>query len=421
MKHGLFVFALLLLAAFVGYTATSQSTRTLTVFAAASLTDAFEEIATDFEAANSGVEVVYNFGGSSALAVQLVEGAPADVFASANARQMQVVQDAGLIDGSPRAFVKNRLVLAVPIDNPAGISDLGDLANTGVKLVVAAPDVPVREYTDTMLERMSASPSYGEGFREAVLANVVSEEDNVRQVVVKVSLGEADAGIVYLSDITPDVSTQVLTFAIPDAFNTIATYPIATINTSVNAELAQAFIDSLLSDAGQNTLVNWGFLSVRIPDLPVTVILPEAGRLLVDGQVLNPLELSVEDLRTNYASQTVEVTYLSGEESVTESFTGVLLWDIVNTAQVNTNADVRNDKLSLFIVATGTDGYQAVISWGEIDPEFGNEATLVAFERDGQPLDGGSLRLIVPSDRSDGRYVQMLASLSIRDAPKLTE
>jgi molybdate transport system substrate-binding protein len=139
--------------------------------------------------------------------------------------------------------VKNRLVLIVPVDNPANIQSLHDLANEGVKLIVAAPDVPVRDYTNTMLDRLAADPGYGEAYRNAFMANIVSEEQNVRQVSAKIALGEGDAGIVYLSDVTPDIADQVIALPIPDSLNTIATYPIAVTNDSVNAELAQKFIN----------------------------------------------------------------------------------------------------------------------------------------------------------------------------------
>lgn len=399
----------------------AQDSQTLTVFAASSLTDAFTEIADAFKAANPGTDVIFNFASSSDLATQLAEGAPADIFASANSRQMQVAQDAGRIAGSPSTFVKNRLVLIVPADNPANIQSLHDLANPGVKLVVAAPDVPVRDYTDTMLERLAADPSYGEDYRTAVMGNVVSEEQNVRQVSAKIALGEGDAGIVYRSDVTPDIADEVIALPIPDSLNTIATYPIAVTNDSANAELAQAFIGYVLSDAGQDTLAQAGFISVRIPELPPTISLNSDNTLHVDGQVLNPLVVTVDDLQNNFTAQTVDVTFLSGEDTVSASFTGVPLWDILSAAQVNLNADVRNDKLSMFIVATGSDGYQAVISWGEIDPEFANQPILVAYEQDGQPIEGedGPFRLVVPGDGRGGRYVFGLVDLSLRDAPSV--
>jgi molybdate transport system substrate-binding protein len=237
--------------------------RTLTVFAAASLTDAFQEIAEEFEAENSGVTIEFNFGGSSTLAAQILEGAPADVFASANLRQMEVVQEAGDIAGEPTIFASNRLVVIVPADNPANIQSLADLANDGVLLVVAAEGVPVREYTDVMLDQMAENEDYGEVYRQAVLDNIASEELNVRQVLAKVSLGEADAGVVYASDVTLDIAEDVLTIVVPDEFNTIASYPIGAISHAEQPELAGEFVDFVLSDAGQDILARWHFVSIR--------------------------------------------------------------------------------------------------------------------------------------------------------------
>src|SRR5687768_15727441 len=168
----------------------AQSRQTLVVFAAASLTDAFEDIATQFEAQHN-VEILFNFGSSSDLAAQLAESAPADVFASANHTQMNNAINAGRIAGSPQTFAQNRLVLIVPFDNPAAISNLADLANDGVKVVLAAEGVPVRDYTNTMLDRLAADAAYGEDYRTAVSTNIVSEEQNVRQVAAKIALGEA--------------------------------------------------------------------------------------------------------------------------------------------------------------------------------------------------------------------------------------
>lgn len=239
----------------------AQEPQTLVVFAASSLTDAFEEIALTFEAENPGVDVIFNFGSSSTLAAQLVEGAPADVFASANTAQMDVADEAQRVH-SPQTFVHNRLVLALPADNPANVLSLNDLATAGVKLVVAAPGVPVRTYTDVVLENLAADPAYGDAYRTAVLANIVSEEDNVRQVVAKIALGEADAGFVYRSDITPDLADSVTTLPIPDDINPLATYPIATIRGAAQPELAQSFVDAVLSESGQATLARWGFTAV---------------------------------------------------------------------------------------------------------------------------------------------------------------
>ncbi len=396
--------------------------QTLLVFAAASLTNAFEEIGTAFEAQHSGIEVLFNFGGSSTLATQLSEGAPADVFASANSTQMHVAQEAGRIGSAPLIFARNRLVLIVPADNPASIQSLRDLALPGVALVVAAPGVPVRDYTDTMLAGLAADPGYGESYREAVLGNIVSEEDNVRQVAAKVALGEADAGIVYQSDVTPDIAADVLVLPIPDAVNTIATYPLATTSDSAVPDLAAEFISLVLSDAGQDILEGWGFISVRIPTLPATVTLPAAGLFTLDGQVLNPLTLSAEQLRTDFTPHTLEVTYLSGEDTISATYTGVLLWDLLSAAQPNYNANVRNDRLSMLLVVTGSDGYQAVVALAEIDPEFGDKPVLLAYDENGTPIsdDLGGLRLVVPGDERGGRYVRGVANISLRDAPAVS-
>lgn len=400
----------------------AQSGQTLTIFAAASLTDAFEDIATAFEAAHPGVDVLFNFAGSSDLAAQIAEGAPADVFASANNRQMSAAVDSGRISAQPVTFVKNRLVLIVPAENPAHITGLGDLAHEGVLLVLAAPDVPVRDYTNTMLDRMAADPGYGESYREAVMANVVSEEQNVRQVAAKVALGEADAGIVYLSDVTPDISDEVIALPIPDSLNTIATYPIAITNDTLNPELAQAFADYILSDDGQAIMAAWNFVPARIPEQPDTVTLPTDGILTVDGQVLNPLALTVEDLQTAFPAHTVEVTYTVNGELLTTTYTGALLWDVMNAAQPNLNADVNGDKLSMYLVVSAVDAYQAVIAWGEIDPALANGAVLLAYAQDDAPIvdEYGAVRLVVPTDGSDGRYVSGVMNVSLRDAPPVS-
>jgi molybdate transport system substrate-binding protein len=230
----------------------------LTIFAAASLTDAFGQIKDTLEGANPDLSIEYNFAGSQQLAMQLGEGAGADVFASANKTQMASAQDADRIATEPVIFVRNRLAIIVPSDNPAGIESPADLANEGLKLVVANPDVPVGGYTLDMLDKMSADPAFGADFRSRVEANFVSLENNVKQVVTKVQLGEADAGVVYVSDVTPDVRADVRFIEIPAAFNVIAEYPIAAISDGDRA-LAQAFIDFLLSATGQAALEEWGF------------------------------------------------------------------------------------------------------------------------------------------------------------------
>lgn len=231
------------------------------IFAASSLTDAFNAVAEDLEAANPGLDIVFNFAGSQALVTQLSEGAPADVFASANTTQMNAAVDAGVIDGEPSIFAQNRLAIVVPSDNPAGITSLTDLGKDGVKLVLAAEDVPVGQYGRQAICNAGADAvTYGDGFVDSVGANIVSNETNVKNVLAKVQLGEADAGIVYVTDVTPDVAGDVTLIDIPDAVNIIAKYPIAAVDGG-DAQSAEAFISYLLSDDGQATLQSFGFQS----------------------------------------------------------------------------------------------------------------------------------------------------------------
>lgn len=245
--------------------ATEISPRTLTVLAAASLTESFTELGKMFEAQNPGVTVAYSFAGSQQLAQQLGQGAEADVFASANNKQMRAVVDAGRVDkDAPQVFVKNRLVVIYPKDNPAGLTELKDLAKPGIKLDLGDQSVPVGQYSIDFLDKAAQNPDYGVRFKDDVLKNVVSYEDNVKAVVTKVSLGEADAGIVYLTDITADAADRVGTLDIPDDLNTIATYPIAPISDCKNADLANAFIAFVLSADGQQVMANYGFVPAAL-------------------------------------------------------------------------------------------------------------------------------------------------------------
>ncbi len=231
----------------------------LVVFAAASLTEAFKEIGTAFEAQNLGVKIMFNFAGSQTLRTQIEEGASADVFASANTDQMDLLVTDGMIaPDAPRIFLTNWLVVVLPPDNPAAIGQLQDLSKPGIKLVLAAADVPVGLYARQALEKMNGS--LGADFKDKVLASIVSNEDNVKQVVAKVQLGEADAGIVFTSDAiaAPDLKT----IEIPSVFNVVADYPIAALKHSANPSLAIRFADYVLSPESQATLQKWGFQPV---------------------------------------------------------------------------------------------------------------------------------------------------------------
>lgn len=238
--------------------AQSGAGKELIVFAAASLTDVFGEMATAFTVEN-GAKVTYNFGGSNQLRTQLEQGAPADVFASANQAEMTNAVGSGVIRGDPRVFAKNRLVVIVPKDNPGKVERLQDLAKPGLKLVLAAPAVPVGGYALQLLDKLAADPTYGADFKSTVLKNLVSQETNVRQVVSKVQLGEADAGVVYSTDVTPATASSVHLIDVPDQYNIVATYPIAVAKSSKDPTLAQRYVDFVLSDAGQAILKKYGF------------------------------------------------------------------------------------------------------------------------------------------------------------------
>jgi molybdate transport system substrate-binding protein len=237
------------------------TTNTITVFAAASLTDAFTAIGSQFEARHPGVKVIFNFAGSQQLAQQLLHGAPADVFASANSEQMQVVLANHRIDpGRIQVFAHNRLVIIFPKDNPAGIHKLEDLAKPGLRLVLAAQEVPVGGYSQIFLKKASQGSYFGPDYGTSVLKNVVSYEDNVRFVLAKVALGEADAGIVYTSDINGDNGKKVGQVDIPDDLNVIASYPISTVSDSSLPGLANAFEEFVLSQSSQVILSEFGFI-----------------------------------------------------------------------------------------------------------------------------------------------------------------
>jgi molybdate transport system substrate-binding protein len=236
----------------------------LNVFAAASLTEPFSEIGKLFETDHLGVKVIFNFAGSQQLTQQIIEGAPADVFASANVEQMNTVIEAGeIISGMQQPFVQNRLVVIYPQDNPVGLDKLQDLAKPGIQLVLAAKEVPVGDYSLDFLDKASVDPAFGKSFKDDVLGNVVSYEENVKAVLTKVVLGEADAGIVYTSDISGQDAHEVGKLEIPEALNIMADYPIAPIKNSPHPELARAFIDLVLAPEGQAIMVKYNFIPVK--------------------------------------------------------------------------------------------------------------------------------------------------------------
>ena len=244
-----------------GCTTTTTQSTTLKIDAADSLTDAFNQTGAAFTANNTGVNCTFNYAGSDVLATQLIQGGTADVFASANLAQMQNVQNAGLMNNSSvTTFAYNKLAIIVPTANPQNITSLADLAKPGIKIDIANSSVPVGNYTLQMLALASNNTTYGSSFAKDFMANVVSTETQVNDVVVKVALGEADAGIVYKSQVPPAYQSKVQTIAIPDNVNVLATYYIGLLSASPNAQAAQNFINDVTSPGGQAILSSYGFM-----------------------------------------------------------------------------------------------------------------------------------------------------------------
>jgi molybdate transport system substrate-binding protein len=218
--------------------------RELSVFAASSLTDAFTQLGSDFTAADPDVKVTFNFAGSNDLVTQVRQGAPADVLATADTSSMDKT---GELTGESSAFAANELIIAVAPGNPEHITRLADLARKDLKIVLAAPEVPAGKYAEEALGKAG------------VTVKPVSLEVSVKGVVTKVSLGEADAGIVYVTDVEA-AKGKIEGVAIPDDQNVIATYPIAALNDGEHTDEAKAFIDLVLSAGGQKVLADYGFL-----------------------------------------------------------------------------------------------------------------------------------------------------------------
>ena len=241
-----------------------DSNMTLAIFTAGSLVSPFSEIGEQYESLNPGVELTFNFAGSQQLAHQLAQGAPGDIFASADIRQMEAIVKTGRIKSqSPQIFSHNHLVVIFPTENPGGIQMLQDLSKQGLKLVLAAEAVPVGNYSQQFLTKASQDPAFTESFKKDVLGNVVSYESNVNAVLNKVLLGEADAGIVYTSDINDRNINLLSILPIPEELNVLADYLIAPLMDIRDPELAQDFIAFVLSPTGQEILSNHGFITVK--------------------------------------------------------------------------------------------------------------------------------------------------------------
>ncbi len=224
----------------------SGVTGATTVFAAASLTESFTQIGKDFEAANPGSKVIFNFAGSSALATQINQGAPADIFAAASPATMKTVTDAGNGDGTPTTFVRNQLVIAVPKNNPHGVTGLSDLTKPGVKVALCAVEVPCGAAAKKALDAAG------------VALTPVTLEQNVKAALAKVKLGEVDAALVYRTDVKAP-SSDVDGIEFPASAGAINDYPIVLLMAAPHRAAAQALLRYILSDKGRAVLTRAGF------------------------------------------------------------------------------------------------------------------------------------------------------------------
>jgi molybdate transport system substrate-binding protein len=233
----------------------SASSTRLTVFAAASLNKVFPQIAAAFRQSHPGVTLTFNFAGTDTLTTQIEQGAPADVFAGASTKYGDELSGRGLID-TPQIFATNALVVVVPADDPAHIASLRDLTKPGVKLVIGDATVPIGAYTRKVLGNLEAA--YGAGYSAKVTKNVVSEALDVTSILTSVSLGNADAGFVYVTD-ARSAGGRVKSIALPAAAQAVASYPIAVVKASHDGSLARQFTTFMMGSQAQAILRAAGF------------------------------------------------------------------------------------------------------------------------------------------------------------------
>lgn len=236
----------------------SAPAATLTVYGAASLKAALAKAASAYETRHPGTSIVVSTDSSAALEAKIEQGAPADVFLSADATNPQKLVDAGLAAGRPVTFAGNLLTIVVPKGNPAAIRTAADLARPGVQVVAAGDAVPITKYAVRLVDNLAKLPGYPAGYAAAYAANVVSREDNVGAVVAKIALGEGDAGICYVTD--AKASAGVTTIEVPREANVPATYAGVVVRSSPRQAAASAFLDWLAGPGGQAVLGTFGFL-----------------------------------------------------------------------------------------------------------------------------------------------------------------
>jgi molybdate transport system substrate-binding protein len=233
----------------------------LTIYAAASLKGALDRAKATYESANPGTTLTISTDSSSALETQIEQGAPVDVFLSADTSNPKKLVDAGLADGDPVAFAGNELTVVVPLGNPAAIASPADLARPGVKVIAAGEAVPITKYATQLVANLATETGYPADFVAAYTANIVSREDNAKALIAKIELGEGDAGIVYVTDAR--ASTKVVTIDVPDAANVPATYDGVVVKAASNPVAAHAFLAWFAGPDGQAILGGLGFLPAQ--------------------------------------------------------------------------------------------------------------------------------------------------------------
>jgi molybdate transport system substrate-binding protein len=238
--------------------APSAATTHLTIFGAASLKGALESAKAAYETGHPGMTLTLSTDSSSVLAAQIEQGAPADVFLSADASNPSELVEGGFASGDAVDFAGNELTIIVPSDNPAGITGAADLGRSGLKIIAAGDGVPITTYATQLVDQLADLSGYPAGFAAAYAANIVSREDNVKAVVAKIELGEGDAGIVYATDAA--ASTKVTTIDLPASANVRATYAGVVLKTSPHQKAARAFLDWFAGSDGQAILSSFGFL-----------------------------------------------------------------------------------------------------------------------------------------------------------------
>lgn len=257
------LFLLLIIAQMSAVSGVETNTSELTIFVAASLTGVMGDLKPIFEKSHPGVTVTSNLDSSSTLETQIKEGAKADLFLPASTKNLDNLLKEKMIDNaSITLYATNKLAIIVPKDNPANIKTLADLAKEGVKIVSETAEVPIRKYTDQMLNKTLNDTGYGQAFTDGYKKNIISEETNVAGATTKVSLGEADVAITYYSDVTKDLAEKVTIIDIPDKFNVVASYKAGIITDAGNADSAQDFIKLLTSDEGKAVLKEYKFSPV---------------------------------------------------------------------------------------------------------------------------------------------------------------